>query len=250
MGLTVIFSFILYFLPFLYSLESIQQVLHRLFPFARGIFEDKVANFWCASNILFHWKNYDISIMSKISLGTTLLSLIPMGYVLMRFPTRIRFSIALIPCSLSFFMFSFQVHEKSILFVLLPVVLLFGCSEFLNIIIAWFVLIANLSLLPLLEKDGLIMPYYIFQIAFLLIVLNYLQTSNKLLHYLFRLSILLSILIHVYWHFGPTISRYPDIKQLLVATFAALHFGLFYLASLAMLFNIQDEKEIINTKTD
>ena len=40
-------AFALCWLPFLTSLDQAKQVLHRLFPFARGLFEDKVANFWC-----------------------------------------------------------------------------------------------------------------------------------------------------------------------------------------------------------
>ena len=29
--------------------EQMVQMVHRIFPFARGLFEDKVANFWCAN---------------------------------------------------------------------------------------------------------------------------------------------------------------------------------------------------------
>ena len=28
------------------------SVLHRVFPFQRGLFEDKVANFWCCVSVL------------------------------------------------------------------------------------------------------------------------------------------------------------------------------------------------------
>lgn len=38
-GLTVVVTFAVCWAPFLYSVESAKQVLHRLFPFARGIFE-------------------------------------------------------------------------------------------------------------------------------------------------------------------------------------------------------------------
>ena len=35
--------------PFLYhgGLSQVKQILLRMFPFGRGIFEDKVGNFWC-----------------------------------------------------------------------------------------------------------------------------------------------------------------------------------------------------------
>jgi alpha-1,3-glucosyltransferase len=38
-GLTVIVTFAASWAPFLYSVDSVKQVVHRLFPFARGIFE-------------------------------------------------------------------------------------------------------------------------------------------------------------------------------------------------------------------
>jgi alpha-1,3-glucosyltransferase len=49
LGIVVIATFVICWLPFIMAgQESVLQVLHRLFPFARGVFEDKVANFWCA----------------------------------------------------------------------------------------------------------------------------------------------------------------------------------------------------------
>ena len=32
--------------------EAVLQVLHRMFPFARGLYEDKVANFWCSVSVV------------------------------------------------------------------------------------------------------------------------------------------------------------------------------------------------------
>ena len=46
LGLATVGSFVVLFGPFLYPLGELGQVVHRIFPFARGIFEDKVANFW------------------------------------------------------------------------------------------------------------------------------------------------------------------------------------------------------------
>jgi alpha-1,3-glucosyltransferase len=37
-------------------IHQVAQLVHRVFPFARGLFEDKVANFWCALNILYKLK--------------------------------------------------------------------------------------------------------------------------------------------------------------------------------------------------
>ena len=52
LGVTVIAVFGLMFSPWLTSLEDIQQVLVRIFPVARGLYEDKVANIWCAINVV------------------------------------------------------------------------------------------------------------------------------------------------------------------------------------------------------
>lgn len=56
-GTTVVVATILLYLPWLSRQEDILQVLHRLFPIARGVFEDKVANFWCIANV-FHKIKY------------------------------------------------------------------------------------------------------------------------------------------------------------------------------------------------
>lgn len=40
------------FAPWLSKVEDILQVLHRIFPVARGLYEDKVANVWCALNVV------------------------------------------------------------------------------------------------------------------------------------------------------------------------------------------------------
>lgn len=37
--------------PWLRSMAHLRQVVHRIFPVARGVFEDKVANVWCVLNI-------------------------------------------------------------------------------------------------------------------------------------------------------------------------------------------------------
>lgn len=58
-GLVVIFTFILCWAPFLFSgTETTLQVLQRIFPFNRGLYEDKVANFWCALSPIIKWKQY------------------------------------------------------------------------------------------------------------------------------------------------------------------------------------------------
>ncbi len=52
LGLAVIATFGIVFSPWLTSLEQIGQLVHRIFPLARGLFEDKVANVWCFLSVL------------------------------------------------------------------------------------------------------------------------------------------------------------------------------------------------------
>jgi len=54
-GITVIATFVLLWLPFLLQEDRGLQVVHRLFPLARGIFEDKVANAWCVLGPVFRF---------------------------------------------------------------------------------------------------------------------------------------------------------------------------------------------------
>lgn len=51
LGICVIFTFLIIWLPWIASPESLLQVIHRIFPIYRGVFEDKVSNVWCIFNV-------------------------------------------------------------------------------------------------------------------------------------------------------------------------------------------------------
>lgn len=103
LGVAVIATFTMIFLPFiipstflsdiisknyaglinpkLWDMDTIQQIFRRVFPFGRGLWEDKVANTWCATNILIKWRSlystptlqklrYDPSLSSASSLSS------------------------------------------------------------------------------------------------------------------------------------------------------------------------------------
>ena len=75
-------------------------------------------------------------------------------------------------------LFSFQVHEKSILLAAIPVALMTFCDNLddsLSIVIPWFLTISTFSKLPLLIKDGLLIPTIALSIMYLTIVINYSQ---------------------------------------------------------------------------
>lgn len=55
-GFIVLLTFGIIWAPWLRSIEHLQQLLHRLFPVARGVFEDKVSNVWCVVNVFYKLK--------------------------------------------------------------------------------------------------------------------------------------------------------------------------------------------------
>ncbi|GAC94044.1 glucosyltransferase [Pseudozyma hubeiensis SY62] len=83
LGLAVILTFGVVFAPWLTSLEQVGQVVHRIFPLARGLFEDKVANVWCFVSVLplparFKLKNVVAAkALARLSLVVTLVAILP-----------------------------------------------------------------------------------------------------------------------------------------------------------------------------
>ena len=106
---TVIVTFGVCWAPWIYSKESALQVLGRLFPFNRGIYEDKVANFWGATSLVLKWKRwFSQQGLIRLSLGATVVGLLPSMVDVFRFPTQQRFLYALGCSAFSFYLFSFQ----------------------------------------------------------------------------------------------------------------------------------------------
>ncbi|WFD23773.1 dolichyl-P-Glc:Man9GlcNAc2-PP-dolichol alpha-1,3-glucosyltransferase [Malassezia equina] len=75
--------FALLWLPWLGQVSELGQVVHRIFPLARGLFEDKVANVWCALSVLpvgARWKLphlFNVATLAKVSLVAVLLAILP-----------------------------------------------------------------------------------------------------------------------------------------------------------------------------
>ncbi|KAK4703792.1 hypothetical protein P7C70_g2429, partial [Phenoliferia sp. Uapishka_3] len=144
-------SFTLVFAPFLFPPTLLAQVIHRIFPVARGLFEDKVANVWCALNVAIKLRDLTSpSVLAKLALFTTLSAVLPSvcGVIWVSKgagarrattdsdatppgnpPTVVLLPHALFVSAMAFFLFSFQVHEKSILLPLMPLTMLLGGRE-------------------------------------------------------------------------------------------------------------------------
>ncbi|EFW99878.1 copii-coated vesicle protein 4 [Grosmannia clavigera kw1407] len=155
-------------------LEQLAQLIHRVFPLARGLFEDKVANFWCAANVLVKLRAYPEALLQRLSLAATLAAVLPPSAVLLLRPRRLLLPLAFAASAWAFFLFSYQVHEKSVLLPLLPMTLLLAGAGGLGRNTRAWVGFANLlavwTLFPLLQRVDLRVPYAVLTLlwAFLL----------------------------------------------------------------------------------
>ncbi|KAF3835373.1 hypothetical protein F7725_027931 [Dissostichus mawsoni] len=192
-ALTVLVTFALCWLPFLSDPGQAMEVVRRIFPVAREALDkgtgvrrrvvgkgvlvtggrgsfwagavDKVANTWCSLNVLIKIR----SILSSdsqmyLSFACTLLAVLPSCVRLLTKPTFWQFKLALANSSLAFFLFSYQVHEKSILLAALPACLLLNDLPLMAI---WFLHASTFSMLPLFLKDGLLVPFVVTSLGFL-----------------------------------------------------------------------------------
>ncbi|KAK3012534.1 hypothetical protein RJ639_009107 [Escallonia herrerae] len=143
------------------------RVVSRLAPFERGIYEDYVANFWCTTSVLIKWKRlFTMRSLKLLSLAATVSTCLPSMVQQLRAPSKQGFLYALLNSAFSFYLFSFQVHEKSILLPLLPASLLALEEPFL---IPWLTHYALFSMFPLLCRDNLILPYFALYGIFILL---------------------------------------------------------------------------------
>ncbi|NXF99982.1 ALG6 glucosyltransferase, partial [Sakesphorus luctuosus] len=249
---TVVLSFAACWLPFATDLEQIMQVLRRLFPIDRGFDLDKVANIWCSLSVLIKIKNVvSPQTQLKLSFAVTFLSLLPACIKLTVQPSLRGFKFALVSCALSFFLFSFQVHEKSILLVAVPVCLIINEIPFMA---TWFLLVSTFSMLPLLLRDGLLLPYAVTTPAFLAISLacfsildktsaedlqlkafsfalkgyvSWFKSFPRIVRSLFLLSLSLMGVLSLLSTAVPPPQSLPDLFPVSVSIVSCLHFLLF-----------------------
>jgi len=138
LGVVVVASFAFAFAPWL-SLSSpgqVLQVLRRIFPVGRGLYEDKVANFWCAASPVLRFKEWVApDRMVLISLATTIVAFVPSGFCALRKPTMRNLLWTMLNTSLSFFLFAYQVLSLNTLCALHSIVALFSIplSVFLSL---------------------------------------------------------------------------------------------------------------------
>ena len=106
LAIVVSLSFILLWLPFILTggMDSVFQVLKRLFPFSRGLYEDKVANFWCSLSVLVKIRQLlPHGLLVVGSTGMTLMAALPSSLYLLWHPQSYHFLLALVSeCGMDF----------------------------------------------------------------------------------------------------------------------------------------------------
>lgn len=149
--------------PWRALVEQLAQMVHRVFPLARGLFEDKVANFWCAANVLVKLRGFPAALLQRASLVATLAAILPANAILLARPRRLLLPLAFAATAWGFFLFSYQVHEKSVLLPLLPTTLLLagagGLGRYTRAWVGFANLLGAWTLFPLLDRVDLAVPY-------------------------------------------------------------------------------------------
>ena len=150
------------------------HVVHRIFPLARGLFEDKVANVWCTLEPLLRMRarlnSGAVGLPTVLGAATalTVLGNVPAGVLAWRAGPALRKAgtvvsgtrdivLALVIGSLAFFLLSFQAHEKTILLpaTLAAVLDLVGSPPRVSEASSALQWTALISMAPLLIRDGL-----------------------------------------------------------------------------------------------
>ncbi|OSX59916.1 glycosyltransferase family 57 protein [Postia placenta MAD-698-R-SB12] len=267
-GLTTLVLF-LPFLPPLAPLAAILDPITRIFPFNRGLFEDKVANFWCASDVLIKWRRrLGPKALVRLATALTVLGFLPGAAGLLysgwrlnpqpvtvdsmkgdkdtgdvrkaavREPAPIMALLpyALLTSSMSFFLFSFQVHEKTILLPLMPLTLLLsgaGEGSETREVGALASNVAMFSMWPLLQRDGLGVPYVALTVLWnrLLGYNPFRIPSKSYLQYLALGVHSTCVLLHILEALFTPPARYPDLFPVLNVLVSTPVFGLVWLWS-------------------
>ena len=266
------FSFLLYGIVTILSLcfiwspwliyQNYQNVLQRIFPVWRGIFEDKVATFWCVLNIVFKLSKLSQNSLIKSSLLLTIIScIIPIICMLFsnNFNKKI-FNLSFFIVSFGFYLFSFHVHEKTIIVPYLAYLL---CFFKIKEILPSFNLISMFSMYPMLKRENQIIPYFVlsfsFYIVIKIIISKYknseeVKKENNLRIFIFTLIEIISIIFIIGYHICekiiPPPQKYPWFYPLINAVFSFTYFiFIFLIANIEILklsFGQNNKKKRLN----
>jgi len=267
---SVIFTFGLLWAPFCYFAQQgecasgLLQVLHRLFPFSRGIFEDKVANLWYVLSVAVDIRQLmPTPALIRCSFVATLVLLVPVAMSLLsptakthhtahpagagagagaglgsnskKSPSPVLILLALVNSALAFFLASFQVHEKSLLLALVPAAMLMPYDP---LMCTWFQLLGMWTMFPLLQKDGLTGAYLACIVGYVRLVWAYCSKMNPIeTRYriqtvklcIVSLSTIGMLVLHVAEAFIPPPLHYPHLYPALFSLYGAANLVVVYI---------------------
>ncbi|KAJ5738408.1 CAZyme family GT57 [Penicillium malachiteum] len=228
-------------------LFQLTQTVHRIFPFARGLFEDKVANAWCAIHTFYKLHRFEASLLQRASLGATLASIIVPCGIIFRHPPRFASPSSLVLRFLGILL----VHEKSVLLPLLPMTLSLAGDGGLNkenrAWVGWANVLGSWTMYPLLKREELRVPYivmtllwaYLMGLPPLSLETYRSRSSSEDPNSQFELNIFTKLLHIIFyalmigWHVGeafvPPPPGKPDLWVVLNALIGAGGFGIAYL---------------------
>ncbi|WAQ85695.1 hypothetical protein PtA15_6A323 [Puccinia triticina] len=282
-------STILLFAPFIFNSDfplAIIQVIQRIFPIGRGLFEDKVGNFWCTLNLFIKVRTLaSVKTLANIALLFTLGAVLPvillltiLSWKLNPSPPSISSSssssskvslltsdpsnpipktvellpLALYNSSIGFYLFSFQVHEKSILLPVLPLLLILSRhhrNRKRGQLVNWqdwdiICLISNVSVFsmwPLLKREQLGVQYMVSIISYNHLIgyspLKLIKRSTGNLVSLGIMSIYLAMIgIHLSEQLIKPPARLPDLFVVLNHSLSFVVFSASYLWSLLRIY--------------
>lgn len=247
---------VLSFAPWLHDKQLMLGLLRRLFPVARGLYEDKVANVWCSISVLVKLHLiFTQSQLLTLCTVTTVMASLPFCISLLRKrkgPYDIELACA--GCGLAAFLFSFQVHEKQIL---IPLVALSLAFESHPRLVTWMSLAASSSLFPLLVREKLVLPYIAINLIHLCVLYamwpldspiiypsRILQTVARGIRALEFSATILGILLHAVLLLVKPPSWAPDILVLLQTSFSCAIFCGVYVGIVIQLWIRNDNSKI------
>ncbi|KAH3960947.1 alpha-1,3-glucosyltransferase [Parastagonospora nodorum] len=223
---------------------QLAQSVHRIFPFSRGLFEDKVANIWCTVHTFHKLHRYPIELLQRLALGATSAAILPPCLIIFFKPKRSLLPLAFAAVSWGFFLCSYQVHEKNVLLPLLPMTLLLSGKEGLLPSTRAWVGLANMlgvwTMYPLLKRDELRVPYFVISLLWAYLVglppvsfSAYHEGSRSGLNLISKILHLNIYMAMVGWHvaeaFFPPPADKPDLWIVANAIVGTGGFGLCYL---------------------
>jgi alpha-1,3-glucosyltransferase len=177
-GTIVIITSLLIWLPWLGSTEDLQTVLAAIFPVHRGLYQLKVGNFWCITDTFLNWeRHFNKSTLVALCFLTSLLASVPSMLSLILRPTRKALVMGFATISLTFFMFSYHVHEKSIL---LPLLMMPFVGETIGGWLSFEMVVAGCAgMFHLLKEDNQEFGYFGVMVVYVLIGIAYTRLRAK-----------------------------------------------------------------------